>query len=53
MTQLEQEIHELRKELLNMFLAVNNQLLKSEKALLEFDKDLAAEITNAEKESTH
>ena len=49
MTQLEQEIHELRKELLNMFLAVNNQLLKSEKALLEFDKDLAAEITNAEK----
>jgi phosphate transport system protein len=49
MTQLEQEINELRKELLNMFLAVNNQLLKSEKALLEFDKDLAAEITNAEK----
>jgi len=49
MTQLEQEINELRKELLNMFLAVNNQLLKSEKALLEFDKDLAAEITIAEK----
>lgn len=49
MTQIEQEINELRKELLNMFLAVNNQLLKSEKALLEFDKDLAAEITNAEK----
>jgi len=49
MTQIEQEINELRKELLNMFLAVNNQLLKSEKALLEFNKDLAAEITNAEK----
>lgn len=49
MTQIEQEINDLRKELLNMFLAVNNQLLKSEKALLEFDKDLAAEITNAEK----
>ena len=49
MTQIEHEINELRKELLNMFLAVNNQLLKSEKALLEFDKDLAAEITIAEK----
>jgi len=49
MTQIEQEIGALRKELLNMFLAVNNQLQKSEMALLEFDKDLAAEITNAEK----
>ena len=49
MTQIEQEISALRKELLNMFLAVNNQLQKSEMALLEFDKDLAAEITNAEK----
>ena len=49
MTLLEQELKDLRQELLNMFLAVNNQLLKSEKALLEFDKDLAAEITNAEK----
>lgn len=49
MTQLEQEIQDLRKELLNMFLAVNNQLQKSEEALLEFDEDLAAEITNAEK----
>ena len=53
MTLLEQELKDLRQELLNMFLAVNNQLLKSEKALLEFDKDLAAEITNAEKESIH
>jgi len=49
MTQLEQEIKDLRKELLQMFLAVNKQLLKSERALLEFDKDLAAEITIAEK----
>jgi len=49
MTQIEQEIGALRKELLNMFLAVNNQLQKSEMALLEFDKDLAAEITNAKK----
>ncbi|MGC6428466.1 MAG: phosphate signaling complex protein PhoU [Flavobacteriales bacterium] len=49
MTHLEQELHELRKELLNMFLVVNNQLLKSERALLDFDKDIAAEITNAEK----
>lgn len=49
MTHLEQEINDLRKELLSMFLAVDNQLQKSEKALLEFDKDLAAEITNTEK----
>jgi phosphate transport system protein len=49
MTQLEQEIKKLKKELLQMFLAVNKQLLKSERALLEFDKDLAAEITIAEK----
>ena len=48
MTLLEQELKDLRQELLNMFLAVNNQLLKR-KSTLEFDKDLAAEITNAEK----
>lgn len=49
MTQIEQEIKELKQELLNMFLAVSNQLLKSEKALFTFNKDLAAEITNTEK----
>ena len=41
MTLLEQELKDLRQELLNMFLAVNNQLTKSEKSFLEFDKDLA------------
>ena len=49
MTQLEQEIKELRQELLNMFLAVNKQLLKSEKAFFDFDKDIAHEVSNAEK----
>ena len=49
MTLLEQELKDLRQELLNMFLAVNNQLTKSEKSILEFDKDLASEIANSEK----
>lgn len=49
MTQLEQELKEVRQELLSMFLAVNNQLIKSEQAFFNFDKDLAAEIANAEK----
>ena len=49
MTLLEQELKDLRVELLNMFLAVNNQLTKSEKSFLEFDKDLASEIANFEK----
>ena len=49
MTLLEQELKDLRQELLNMFLAVNNQLTKSEKSFLEFDKDLASEIANSEK----
>jgi len=49
MTQLEQEIKELRGELLSMFLAVNNQIIKSEKAFFNFDKDIASEISNAEK----
>ena len=39
MTLLEQELKDLRQELLNMFLAVNNQLTKSEKSFLEFDKE--------------
>ena len=49
MTLLEQELKDLRVELLNMFLAVNNQLTKSEKSFLEFDKDIASEIANSEK----
>ena len=49
MTLLEQELKDLRQELLNMFLAVNNQLTKSEKSFLEFDKDIASEIANSEK----
>ena len=49
MTLLEQELKDLRQELLNMFLAVNNQLTKSEKSFLEFDKDMASEIANSEK----
>lgn len=49
MTQLEQEIKELKQELLNMFLVVNKQLLKSEKAFFDFDKDIAFEVFNAEK----
>ena len=49
MTQLEQEIKELRQELLNMFIAVNKQLLKTEKAFFDFDKDIAYEVYNTEK----
>lgn len=49
MTQLEQEIKELRQELLNMFLAVQKQLSKTEKAFFDFDKDIAFEVFNVEK----
>ncbi len=46
---IEQEIKDLKQELLSMFLAVNNQLVKSGQAFLNFDKDIASEISNSEK----
>ena len=46
---IEQEIKDLKQELLSMFLAVNNQLVKSEQAFFNFDKDIASEISNSEK----
>ena len=49
MTPLEQEISELKDELQNMFIAVNMQLEKCEEAFINYDVDLASEITNTEK----
>ena len=46
---IEQEIKDLKQELLSMFLAVNNQLVKSEQAFFNFDKDIASEISNSER----
>ena len=41
MNNLEKEINSLKKELLNMFLLVENQWKKSTIAILEFDQDMS------------
>ena len=48
MNNLEKEINSLKKELLNMFLLVENQWKKSTIAILEFDQDIAEEISSIE-----
>src|SRR5580700_2014573 len=49
MTQLENEINALKKELVNMWILVQSQLNKAKEAMIQFDKDLAREVVLKEK----
>jgi len=49
MTPLENEIAELKKELVNMWILVQSQLNKAKEAMVQFDKDLAREVLVKEK----
>ncbi|MBS1521272.1 MAG: phosphate signaling complex protein PhoU [Bacteroidetes bacterium] len=49
MTQLENEISALKKELANMWILVQSQLNKAREAMVNFDKDLAREVLVKEK----
>lgn len=49
MTQLENEIGALKKELINMWMLVQSQLNKARESMLNFDKDLAREVLVKEK----
>jgi phosphate transport system protein len=49
MTPLENEITELKKELISMWMLVQSQLNKAKEAMVTFDKDLAREVLIKEK----
>jgi len=49
MNQLEKEIIALKEEVINMWSLVQSQLIKSHKAMISFDQDLAREICLKEK----
>jgi phosphate transport system protein len=49
MTQLENEIAGVKKELVNMWILVQSQLNKAKEAMVQFDKDLAREVLIKEK----
>jgi phosphate transport system protein len=49
MTQLENEITALKKELVSMWILVQSQLNKAKEAMIQFDKDLAREVLIKEK----
>ncbi len=49
MSQLVIEINELKKEVINMWSLVHSQLVKSNVALVNFDKNLAREVVSREK----
>ena len=49
MSQLEIELKQLKSELINMWSLVQSQLVKSNIAMVNFDKDLAREIISREK----
>jgi len=49
MTPLENEITELKKELINMWMLVQSQMNKAREAMIKFDKDLAREVLVKEK----
>src|ERR1700729_1859513 len=49
MTQLENEIAALKRELVNMWILVQSQLNKAKEAMVQFDKDLAREVLIKEK----
>lgn len=48
MALLEEELNELRKETINMWALVNQQLKKTYKSLITLDKDLAFEVSSYE-----
>ena len=48
MNTIEKELYNLKRELLNMFLMVESQWEKGTKALLDFDQDIAEEISVSE-----
>ena len=49
MTQLENEIAGVKRELVNMWILVQSQLNKAKEAMVQFDKDLAREVLIKEK----
>jgi phosphate transport system protein len=49
MTQLENEINAVKKELINMWILVQSQMNKAREAMIHFDKDLAREVLVKEK----
>src|ERR1700743_1969238 len=49
MTPVEQEITEVKKEIVNMWILVQSQLNKAKEAMVNFDKDLAREVLVKEK----
>ena len=49
MNTIEKEIQELRKSLLQMFFLVESQWEKGSNAILEYDQDIAEEISSSEK----
>src|ERR1700743_1095627 len=49
MTQLENEINGLKKEIINMWILVQSQLNKAREAMVNFDKDIAREVLVKEK----
>lgn len=49
MTQLENEIHDIKAEVLSMWNLVESQMKKARTAMLNFDRDLAREIVVKEK----
>src|ERR1700755_1297760 len=49
MSQLEIELKELKTEVINMWNLVHSQLVKSNVAMVNFDKDLAREVMQREK----
>ena len=49
MSQLEIELKELKTEVINMWNLVHSQLVKSNVAMVNFDKDLAREVLIKEK----
>jgi phosphate transport system protein len=49
MTQLENEIAGVKRELVNMWILVQSQLNKAREAMVQFDKDLAREVLIKEK----
>jgi len=49
MTPLENEINEVKKEIVNMWILVQSQLNKAKEAMVNFDKDLAREVLVKEK----
>src|SRR5580704_6674497 len=49
MTQIENEIAGVKRELVNMWILVQSQLNKAKEAMVQFDKDLAREVLIKEK----